>query len=152
MHKGQLCACSTHKNKPSYCEYPSALSGIHGKYAKFIFPVIQYYHFLHAAFSHKKKALHWCCKSASQNNDNEWVNPCRRTSLTAVSPKTCLICFLSVPELKGKSSLGSAWVVNVTHSTGVETPRQGPASAAGREIKYPELLYLPGSGELSLYL
>lgn len=55
MHKGQLCACSTHKNKPSYCEYPSALSGIHGKYAKFIFPVIQYYHFLHAAFSHKKR-------------------------------------------------------------------------------------------------
>lgn len=44
-------------NKPSYSEYPSALSGIHGKYAKYVFSVIFYYHFLHAVqevFSHKK--------------------------------------------------------------------------------------------------
>lgn len=57
MHKGQMCACSTVKNKPSYCEYPSVLSGIERKYAKFIFSVTYYYHFLHAvheAFSHRK--------------------------------------------------------------------------------------------------
>lgn len=121
--KGQICACSTIKSKPSYCEYPSVLSGIERKYAKFIFSVIYYYHFLHAvheAFSHKKGlALTFSelsAQSTSQNNRilmSEGIRVGEHHSLLFF-PKRCLIHFLSAPELKGKSSLGSAGIVNVT--------------------------------------